>query len=273
MLGKLIKYDLKAGSRIIGATYGFIVLCAVFARITGMLSDAFNGFMEKVMGYLWIFTMFIMIVSIVAICVITLVLVILRYRNNLLRDEGYLMHTLPVPAASLYFSKIITALIFFIGDIIVIIFSFIISGIPSEFGLTWDGFIKNLTTFYYGAKEYGVNGTLYIATVIILCIVALYATIAQFFACINIGYSISGKGVSRDLISVAVFITTYIIFQIIMVLVVIATVFVYGFDIAEADMLKYTRALLTIEIILMSAFSVVYSTISIKSMQKKLNLE
>lgn len=273
MLDKLIKYDLKSNSRIIGATYGFMVLCAVFARITGMLSHAFDGFMERAMGYLWMFTVFIMFLSIVALCVITLVLVILRYRNNLLRDEGYLMHTLPVSAVSLYFSKIITSLMFFIGDIAVIILSFIISGIPAEFGFTWDSFIKMLTTFHYGAKEYGVNGTFYIVAIIVIFIVVLYGSVAQFFASINIGYSISGKGVSKDLISVVVYIATYVISQVVMVFVVMVTVFAYGFDIPEADMLKYTQSLLCIEIIIMSVFSIIYSTISIKLMQKKLNLE
>ena len=218
MLDKLIKYDLKAGGRIISVIYLFMLLCAVFVRITGMLSNALDGFIGNAMGYLWMFTMFIMILSVVAVCVVTLVLILLRYRNNLLRDEGYLMHTLPVSAVSLYFSKIITSLIFFIGDIAVIILSFIISGIPAEFGFKWDSFVKMLTTFHYGAKEYGVNGTLYIIVIIVLFIICLYESISQFFASINIGYSISGKGVNRDLISVAVYIATYIILQVVMVL-------------------------------------------------------
>lgn len=98
MLDKLIKYDLKAGGRIISVIYLFMLLCAVFVRITGMLSNALDGFIGNAMGYLWMFTMFIMILSVVAVCVVTLVLILLRYRNNLLRDEGYLMHTLPVSA-------------------------------------------------------------------------------------------------------------------------------------------------------------------------------
>ena len=273
MLDKLIKYDLKAGGRIISVIYLFMLLCAVFVRITGMLSNALDGFIGNAMGYLWMFTMFIMILSVVAVCVVTLVLILLRYRNNLLRDEGYLMHTLPVSAVSLYFSKIITSLIFFIGYIAVIILSFIISGIPAEFGFTWDSFVKMLTTFHYGAKEYGVNGTLYIIVIIVLFIICLYESISQFFASINIGYSISGKGVNRDLISVAVYIATYIILQVVMVFAIFATVFMHGFDVPETEMLNYTGLLLVITIILMSVFSVIYSTISIKLMQKKLNLE
>ena len=44
MLDKLIKYDLKAGGRIISVIYLFMLLCAVFVRITGMLSNALDGF-------------------------------------------------------------------------------------------------------------------------------------------------------------------------------------------------------------------------------------
>ena len=47
----------------------------------------------------------------------------------------------------------------------------------------------------------------------------------------------------------------------------------HGFDVPETEMLNYTGLLLVITIILMSGFSVIYTTISIKLMQKKLNLE
>ena len=55
--------------------------------------------------------------------------------------------------------------------------------------------------------------------------------------------------------------------------IIFATVFMHGFDVPETEMLNYTGLLLVITIILMSVFSVIYSTISIKLMQKKLNLE
>lgn len=275
MLGKLIKYDLKAGIHIMIPAYIFIILCTVFSRITNIVSGMLSGSLKHIINFLFIVSTFILILSIMATCVITLVWTVLRYRNNLLRDEGYLMHTLPVTTVNLYFSKIITAIIFFLADTAVIIFSVILSGIPKEYGINWE-YIKNaLTTFHYGAKEYGINGNIYIAAIIIVIFTALYMSVSQLFASLNIGYSIPfGKGASRDLISIAVYIVTYIIMQVVMFMIIFIPVLIADFDIEnEIEMLKYTQTFLFVAIAAMVFFSVIYSLVSIKLMQKKLNLE
>ncbi len=275
MLGKLIKYDLKSGSHIMFPAYIFIILCAVFSRIMDIISDISDGSLKYITNFLFILSGFILILSIVAACVITLVWVVLRYRNNLLRDEGYLMHTLPVSQAKLYFSKMAAAMLFFLSDIIVIFLSIILSGLPQSYGIGWDDLKEVIATFHYGAAEYKINGNIYIASIIILIIIALYLSISQLFISLNIGYSLPfGKGTSRDLISVAVYIATYTIMQIVMVLIIIVPIFISSVDVEnEAEILRYTQNFLFISIIVMAAFSAICNTISIKIMQKKLNLE
>lgn len=270
MLSKLVKYDLKSGSRIMFPAYIFIILCAVFSRIMDFISDISDGSLEYITNFLFILSEFILILSIVASCVITLVWIVLRYRNNLLRDEGYLMHTLPVSQSKLYFSKIAAAMLFFLSDIIVVLLSIIFSGL-----IGWDDLKRIILTFHYGAAEYKINGNIYIASIIILIIIALYLSISQIFISLNIGYSLPfGKGTSRDLISVAVYIATYTIMQIVMVLIIIVPVFISDINIEnDAEILRYTQNFLFIAIITMAAFSAICSTISIKIMQKKLNLE
>ncbi len=62
--------------------------------------------------------------------------------------------------------------------------------------------------------------------------------------------------------------------QILMVLIIIVPLFISGVDIEnETQILKYTQNFLFIAIIVIAAFSAICSTISIKLMQKKLNLE
>lgn len=275
MLGKLIKYDFKAGSHIMIPAYIFIILCTLFSRLTNIVSDILSGNWKHIANFLFIISAFILILSIMATCVITLVWTVLRYRNNLLRDEGYLMHTLPVTTAHLYFSKIITAMAFFLADTAVIILSVILSGIPEEYGINWEYIKKALTTFHYGAKEYGVNGNIYIIAIIILILVALYMSLSQLFASLNTGYSLPfGKGLSKDLISIAVYIITYTIMQLVMFFMIFIPVLISGVDIEnETEMFKYTQNLLFAEIAVMVFFSVIYSFVSIKLMQKKLNLE
>mgnify|MGYP006988889638 CR=1 FL=1 len=52
--------------------------------------------------------------AIVAAVVMTVVLMVSRFYRNLLRNEGYLMFTLPVSAHALVWSKLIVSLVWFL---------------------------------------------------------------------------------------------------------------------------------------------------------------
>lgn len=275
MLGKLIKYDLKACSRIIIPANIFIVLCALFARLMLFIYDITDGTFKSISRILFTVLIFILILSIVATCVITLVMVVLRYRNNLLRDEGYLMHTLPVSPVKLYYSKMVTAMMFFITDVVVIIFSIILSGLPKHSGIGWAEVKSAMTTFNYGALKYGVNGNFYIVCILILFLVALYSSVAQLFASLNIGYSLPfGKGASKDLISIIAYIITYIVSQIVIVILFITAALLADFNFAdETAVMGYTSVMLCMAIAIMAVFAAIYNSVSIILMQKKLNLE
>lgn len=275
MLGKLIKYDIKAASRIIFSSYVFIVLCALFARIMLIIYDMSDGTVKSISSILFTASIFILILFVISACIITLVMVVLRYRNNLLRDEGYLMHTIPVSPVKLYYSKMITAMMFFISDAVVIIFSIILSGLPEHSGIGWAELKSAMTTFHYGALKYGVNGNFYIVCIIILFLVALYSSIAQLFASLNIGYSLPfGKGAGRDLMSIISYIVTYIITQAVILILFITAALLSNFNFAdEKSIMEYTSAMLCFAIAIMAVFSIIYNVVSIKLMQKKLNLE
>ncbi len=278
MLNKLVKYDLKAGRRIFGAMYLFIMICAVIARIMaalgGIESMDSNG---SVFFYFYAGSFFLMILSIVVSCTITVVWIILRYRNNLLRDEGYLMHTLPVTPVSLYFGKMTSSIIWFLADIIVIFAAFIISGLPKVLGIGWDDFVRFRINM--GKSVYYINGSIFILLFAVLLFIALYMTLAQIFASLNIGYVLPfGKGSSRDLMSIVVYIITYIIMQIIGFITVVVTAFISigqsGFELMnEEALIQYVYGMFGACMIVFIIISFIYSTISIKLMQKKLDLE
>lgn len=283
MLGKLLKYDLKAGERIFGAMYFFIMLCAVIARTLSILGGINS--MDSNWSVFFIFydcSFFIMIICIVASCAITLVWIVLRYRNNLLRDEGYLMHTLPVTPLNLYFSKMISSIVWFLADIVVIFIAFIVSGFPKIMGIRWEN-IVNLS-ISLGDSVYHINGIIFLTLLIVFWIIALYAMLAQAFASINIGYTLPfGKGNSRDLMSIAIYIITYIIMQIIgLVVVIISALLSIGkldFELMSTNEAlqneewRYIYILFGAATLFFIVFSVIYSTVSIRIMQKKLDLE
>lgn len=116
MLGKLMKYELKACGRIFIPIY--ICILAV-AAIIGAFSNTQILQVPVILG-------FVLIALFVALGVMTVVLILQRFKKNLLEDEGYLMFTIPVSVKSLILSKYLTSLIYMVLSIIVAILTFII---------------------------------------------------------------------------------------------------------------------------------------------------
>lgn len=104
MLGKLLKYEFKATSRIF---LPLLLLLVVLTPITKLVTslDIFKGF-SKVIPTL---TLMSYVFLIIALCVTAFIFMIYRFYKNLLTEEGYLMFTLPVSVHSLVISKAIVA--------------------------------------------------------------------------------------------------------------------------------------------------------------------
>ena len=73
----------------------------------------------------------IYVLLIMVLMIVTVILVIERFYKNLLREEGYLMHTLPVPTWMLVASKVISALIWIVLSIVAVVLSLLILGFTS----------------------------------------------------------------------------------------------------------------------------------------------
>lgn len=119
MLGKLLKYELKATSRTFLPIYIALILVALGNRLfrLGNINLGFG------------LTTAILVGLFVALGVLTLIVTIQRFNRNLLGDEGYLMFTLPVTAHELIFSKLIATLIWgVISGIIGVITCIILMG-------------------------------------------------------------------------------------------------------------------------------------------------
>lgn len=104
MLGKLFKYEFRAVARTLVPLYIGTLLLALLNGFA--LHFEFNFFTGLMLFALSAFG--------IAIFVVTLVLIIQRFWNNLLKDEGYLMFTLPVSSYQLVASKLLSALIWII---------------------------------------------------------------------------------------------------------------------------------------------------------------
>lgn len=109
MLRKLLKYDLKATSRAFFPVYlavtALAVLTAIFNYLTAhILADAH----ADVVRGLTVLFMGLYAIAVVVLPFLTVFFCMRHFYDNYFKDEGYLMHTLPVTPAKLIWSKVIT---------------------------------------------------------------------------------------------------------------------------------------------------------------------
>lgn len=124
MLGKLLKYDLKSLLRTFLPLWAALLGVSLLNRITMSLRPA----MTTVFDIPSFILLMIYLLIIMAVFVITLVLIVLRFYNGLLKDEGYLMFTLPVKTWELIASKGISATILSILSSSIAVLSVVIVG-------------------------------------------------------------------------------------------------------------------------------------------------
>lgn len=110
MLGKLLKYELKSSAKFFVPMY-FVILAITTLNSIFMRKSVFveaQPIINMVVGALFI-----------ALTTLTVVIIVRRFKKNLLGNEGYLMFTLPVSSEKLILSKYISALIWIFLTIIV----------------------------------------------------------------------------------------------------------------------------------------------------------
>ena len=101
MLGKLMKYELRATSRTMLPLLLLTLLLSVFTRMTSAVVQSGHSKFITVINTLLIFAFFL---ALIGTAVFSVVLMVVRFRNNLMTDEGYLMFTLPVSVHQLLWS-------------------------------------------------------------------------------------------------------------------------------------------------------------------------
>ena len=111
MLSKLLKYEFRATGRIMLPVYALLLVTAGGTSVTGSLMGRYPestvlSIFRTLFMTLFAFTTF-------GVLLLTLVLMVYRFYKNLMTDEGYLMHTLPVKPWMLIVSKLTIGTIWF----------------------------------------------------------------------------------------------------------------------------------------------------------------
>lgn len=128
MLGKLIKYEFKATGKFMGLMYGvFIILSAMISiGIAANIDEVFASISQRFQLGGLIIGLFIALIVIMFVIMNVVVISgmyfysIKRFKDNILGDEGYLMHTLPVKTRDHILSKCIVSVIWSVASLVVV---------------------------------------------------------------------------------------------------------------------------------------------------------
>lgn len=162
MLGKLLKYELRATARLYFPLYLAVLILAALWRVSffGVMSRNISGDeygfhaalsqadgpLGDLVGMVVSFVLFAYVLMVLGAFVVHFIITIQRFWKNLMGDEGYLMFTLPVSTDALLWSKAIPALIWTVATLVAVGLSvLILCGHPVVFQIIDAVILQNLS--------------------------------------------------------------------------------------------------------------------------------
>ncbi|MBR1843233.1 MAG: hypothetical protein IJ788_08190 [Oscillospiraceae bacterium] len=189
MLGKLLKHEFRATGRLILPMYAVVLLVSLFAHFAFRMLDRGLPVFLGLLLYLIVAAFFI---GLIGAFVYTFVVMIVRFKRNVLSDEGYLTMTLPVSIHSILWAKIIVSLVWSAATVLIAALSVVIAAF--EVGWVVEalkdlGYLFELF-FSYDDKASVLGWMLSIA---------LYAVVSGIVGCLNIYSCMTiGYGFARN---------------------------------------------------------------------------
>lgn len=261
MLGKLLKYDAKSMFRVFIPLWLALLAVSVINHFTvrSTMNSAILGAIPKTIS------MILYVCLVVAVLVVTIALIILRFYNGLLKNEGYLMFTLPVRPWQLITSKCILATVVSILSLIAGFLSVMLIGaelgdISIFFQALWDSRDR-------------ITGDMVLCFVLVavLVIAAVLTEITHIYASLALGHLANSH-------RIALAVLAYIVIN--AVLTVLLTVFInlsfrYNWStmLPSVETLPGFNALLGILIGACLVQVAIFYAITERILSKRLNLE
>lgn len=198
MFRKLIKWELKSQKQ-------FLYLC-IAAVVIGIVSSVVNTILEH-MGDNTGISLAVLLCKMFVTCTAFSLLVTwvittcTRFRKNLFKDEGYLMHTLPVSAEQLILSKILAPLACLFACLAAIYLE--ISIYLKDMTVLWDMMYESFI------KEFSGLGGIGIATILLILLQAIMLLCGLYMS-ITTGYRFSKN---KDIATALIFILLYTLYE------------------------------------------------------------
>lgn len=213
MLGKLLKYELRATARLYFPLYLAVLILAALGRlslfglpwhISGGLNDGWNarlsvtpradGPIGELLATVMSFVLFAYVLMVLGAFVIHLVITLQRFWKNLMGDEGYLMFTLPVSTDALLWSKAISVLLWSVATLLVVGLSvLILCGHPVVFQVIREIINRNISNASWQRMEVlwirALPPFLWVLT-LLAAVANIFCDTFHFYAAMAIGHTV-----------------------------------------------------------------------------------
>lgn len=261
MLARLMKHELKATARLLVPLYIVLLCISIINRFT-LQSGMGEGIAIFFRGLL----IATQVISIISILMVTLILMILRFYKNLLKNEGYLMFTLPVRTHHLITSKLVITVFWIIVSLAMILGSLgIVAANPGMMDAMWRSLIEMSAEI---SAVFGGNGTLLLVEFAILVFLGILANILLVYVSIAVGQLFNKNRV------VASFVSYIVIYTGLQFLITIVGGFFIRFNIGNIDFFNLSPLIVfPVGIVFTLAGCILFYAVTNHILTKKLNLE
>ncbi|OLR56829.1 hypothetical protein BHK98_12595 [Hornefia porci] len=177
MLGKLLKYEIRAVGRIMLPLYAaLLILSVVFGAL--MASDPDMDMYKTIIAFT---TLLLVLVSTI-VGIMTLVMIVQRFNKNIYGSEGYLTLTVPASISTHIWNKTISALIWFFFSAVAGVFALVFMMVP-VMG------VGNVGMAIETIRKVKVDITpLDIVSIIIMAVVIAGSLALRIYASISVGH-------------------------------------------------------------------------------------
>lgn len=217
MLGKLLKYEFKATARTFFPLYLAVLVVSILNTILYAFAPDWTA-MEIIRAMMTL----LYVLLIIAVFVLTFVVIIQRFYKNLLGDEGYLSMTLPVSITSHLVSKLIAAVVWFIGTIAITFASIFI--MVRDVTAMRDFFNAVMSADASVQQAVGMSLPALITAIIILAFISLITSILSIYTSISFGQLSDRHKVAS---SFGAYLVIYMISQVVssVILIIMSSIF------------------------------------------------
>ena len=265
MLGKLIKNEYKATARAFLPLYLVLIVVTILNKImleveTGAGETVSSSSVYTIITTLLMITFFL---TLFAVGVLTVILIIKRFYDNMLKDEGYLSFTLPVTTGQHLISKIFVSYSWFVLSILLIIAA--VCTVESGFGV-WQAFTEIIQPLWEVVQDKYLTEFICVA---VLVIFGIYNGIVMPYTCFSIGQRFTNHKVMGAFLT---YLAIYMINQVIGMIFLSVMAFT-GTDMMLVDETKMLHHVLFYSLGLQVVEGIACTVITYFMLDRKLNLE